>query len=205
MSEQQQAPTAAENSAWAEFRTPYNVDELKSFCTDDVERLFRINPYLEFNSWEKTGDNQFHVTGKNISQEEPFEFDYQLTVNTTDEGVRVNYQNSLKKSTLFKVEPHEKGSKMTIIDEYIELSEDEAKVRAGEVDRSLTIWAEYLLRYIITWKQWSWVAPWRWYMRRLWQPMKPMSRRIAYMLIWITVFEIALIALGVAIYFAEYA
>lgn len=199
------APTTAGNSAWAEFRTPYKVDELKAFCADDVERLFRINPYLEFNKWEKTADRHFHVTGKNISQEPAFEFDYELAVEETDDGLRVDYQNSLKKSTLFRIEADEKGSKMTVIDEYIDLSEGEAEARAGEVDRSLTVWAEYLLRYILTWRRWSWLAPWRWYMRRLWQPMKPMSRRITYMLIWITVFEMALIALGVAIYFAEYA
>jgi hypothetical protein len=42
-------------------------------------------------------------------------------------------------------------------------------------------------------------------MRRVWQPMKPTARRISYMLVWISLFEIALIALGVAIYFSEYA
>ena len=34
--------------------------------------------------------------------------------------------------------------------------------------------------------------------------MKPTARRITYILLWITVVEIALIALGVAIYFVEY-
>lgn len=202
---EQQAPTAAENSAWAEFRTPYNVEQLKSFCCDDVERLFRINPYLEFKKWERIAADKFHVIGKNISQSEPFEFDYELTVAAIDEGLRVEYKNSLKKCTLFKIGPDETGSKLTIVDEYLNLSETEAAARAGEVDKSLSTWAEYMLRYILTWKKWSWLAPWRWYMRRVWQPMKPMSRRITYMLIWITVFEIALIALGVAIYFAEYA
>ena len=200
----QQAPTTAENSAWAEFRTPFNVEQLRAFCVDDVERLFRINPYLEFKKWQKIDANIYHVTGKNISHATPFEFEHDLTVAETDEGLRVDYKNSLKKSTLFKIEPYEKGSKLTIVDEYQDLSEDEAQARAGEVDKSLTIWAEYLLRYILTWKKWSWLAPWRWYMRRVWQPMKPISRRITYMLIWITVFEIALIALGTAIYFNEY-
>jgi hypothetical protein len=35
--------------------------------------------------------------------------------------------------------------------------------------------------------------------------MKPAGRRITYMLLWITVVEFALIALGVGIYFVEYA
>lgn len=201
---EQAAPTKAENSAWAEFCTPLDVNKLKSFCRDDVERLFRINPYLEFKKWEKMADNQFHVTGKNISQAEPFDFDYEITVTETEQGLRVAYKNDLKLSTTFKVEPAEQGSKLIIIDEYINLSEEEAAARAKEIDQSLVTWANYLQRFIQTWKKWSWLSPWRWYMRRAWQPMKPMSRRITYMLIWITVFEMVLIALGVAIYFAEY-
>lgn len=199
------APTTAENSAWAEFITPMHVNKLKDFCRHDVERLFRINPYLEFNKWEKTADNQFHFTGKNISQLEPFEFDYEISVTETEQGLQVIYKNDLKLSTTFKVEPADMGSKLVIIDEYINLSEEEAATRSKEIDQSLTIWAKYLQRYILTWNKWSWISPWRWYMRRVWQPMKPMSRRITYMLIWITLFEIALVALGVAVYFAEYA
>lgn len=207
MSEQQAvvAPTTAGNSAWAEFRTPFNLEQLRAFCTEDVERLFRINPYLEFSKWEKTADKQCHVVGKNISHGEPVEFEHDISITETDDGIRVDYQNSLKKSTLFKCESLDGASKMTIIDEYIELSEEEMAEREKEVDRSLTIWGEYLLRYMLTWKKWSWLSPWKWYMRKVWQPMKPMSRRIVYMLWWITIFEIALIALGVAIYFAEYA
>ena len=41
-------------------------------------------------------------------------------------------------------------------------------------------------------------------MKRIWQPMKPMGRRITYILLWITVVELALIALGTAIYFVEF-
>jgi len=203
--DEQIAPTKAENSAWAEFATPFDVQKLKAFCVEDVERLFRINPYLEFTKWEKIADRQFHMVGNNISQGEPVEFDYEFTVAETDDGLKVTYKNALKLSTTFKVDVAEQGSKLTIIDEYADLSEKEAAERAKEVDQSLVTWANYLQRYMLTWKKWSWLSPWRWYMRKLWQPMKPMSRRICYMLWWITLFEIALIALGVAVYFAEYA
>ncbi len=201
---EQTTPVTAENSAWAEFKTPLEFNQLKTFCSD-VERLFRINPYLDFKQWQKTAANQFHVSGHNTSQGEPFEFEFDITVEDIGQGVRVTYNNSLKLTTTFKVEAAEQGSKLTIIDEYANISADEATARSNEVDKSLVAWANYLQRFILTWKKWSWLAPWRWYMRRIWQPMKPMSRRITYMLIWITVFEVALIALGVAIYFAEYA
>lgn len=201
---EQTAPTVAENAAWVEFNVPMQVDELKSFCSD-VERLFRINPHLEFTKWEKLGDKEFRIQGRNTSQEPSFDFDYEITVDDSQDDLRVLYKNYLKQSTTFKVDTSELGAKLTIVDEYTKLSEEDAKAREGEIDRSLEIWASYLQRFILTWTKWSWLSPWRWYMRRVWQPMKPMARRICYTLIWLTVFEIALLVLGVGIYYLEYA
>jgi len=104
-----------------------------------------------------------------------------------------------------KFEPSEHGSRLTIIDDYAGLSDDDRKNRLDEVDKSLTSWADYLQRFLVLWKRWSRSAIWRWYMRHVWQPMKPTGRRITYILLWITVVEIALVALGVAIYFVEFA
>ncbi|MEJ2181219.1 MAG: hypothetical protein P8Y28_12500, partial [Gammaproteobacteria bacterium] len=106
--------------------------------------------------------------------------------------------------SLFKIEPAPQGSKLTITDYYERLPAEEREQHLHEVDKSLVVWANYLQRYLITWSRWSRFAPWRWYMRRIWQPMKPTARRITYSLLWITVVEIALIALGVAIYFVEF-
>ena len=74
-----------------------------------------------------------------------------------------------------------------------------------EVDKSLALWAQYLQQYLINWQRWSRFRLRCWYIRRVWQPMKPAGRRITYMLLWITVVEIALITLGAAIYFVEFA
>jgi len=196
---------ATEDTVWAAFNTSMTAGQLTRFCQDDVERLFRINPYLEFSKFEQTGDKRFHMAGRNSSQEQAFEFDEEFEVEPLAEGMRVHYKHGLKKTTTFQVEPAAQGSKLTIVDDYQGLSESERQARLAEVDQSIVTWAEYLQRYILTWKQWSWLAPWRWYMQRVWKRLKPTGRRIAYMLIWITVFEIALIMLGVAIYFAEYA
>lgn len=204
MTELDVAPTAAENAAWVEFNIPMQVDELKLFCTD-IERMFRINPHLEFTEWEKLGENHYRVAGKNTSQEPAIEFGYEFTVDDSQDVLRVLYKDCLKLSTTFKAESSELGAKLTIIDEYHVLSDDEAKAREGEIDRSLEVWANYLMRYMLTWTKWSWLSPWRWYMQKVWLPMKPMARRITYTLIWITLFEMALIALGVAVYYAEYA
>lgn len=195
----------SEDAAWASINTPLSTEALKAFCSDDIERLFRINPMLEFKQWKALGDNRYLFSARNISQETPFEFETEVRIRKTENGLQAEYSGGLKSSTEFLIEDSETGSKLTITDRYDGLSEEDRKNRLGEVDKSIVVWAKYLQKFLIDWKKYSRFGLWRWYMRRIWQPMKPTGRRITYILLWITVVEIALIMLGVAIYFAEYA
>ena len=202
MNEQVTAP-ATEDAAWAAINTPLPVEALLGFC-QDVERLFRINPMLEFAGFETLGPLRYRMQGRNISQATPFEFDVNFSVQQLPDGLLVEYDEGIKSSTQFSVEPVEQGARLTITDRYERLPADEREQHLHEVDKSLVVWANYLQRYLLSWSRWSRFRLWRWYMRRIWQPMKPTARRITYSLLWITVVEIALIALGVAIYFAEF-
>ncbi len=197
------APITTEDAAWASVKTPLKLDELKAFCAD-IERLFRINPMLEFKQWEKLADDSYRMAVKNISQETPFELETELQLEYQADGITIHYSNGVKKKTVLQFEPSTEGSRLTIIDDYAGLSETERQEHLHEVDRSLTNWADYLQRYFILWQRWSRFGLWRWYMHSVWQPMKPTGRRITYILLWITVVEIALLALGTAIYFIEY-
>jgi len=195
---------AANDSAWASVNTPLSAAELKNFCRDII-RLYRINPMLEFKESKIISDNEFLFSGSNISHETPFDFEFNLTVKETGTGFEINYDKGIKSKTIFVVEEAETGSKLTITDYYDRMSEQERKSHLGEVDKSLVNWAEYLQRYIVMWKKWRWLGFWRWYMNKVWLPMKPTARRITYMIWWITLVEVSLIALGVGIYFAEFA
>ncbi|GMR05997.1 MAG: hypothetical protein BMS9Abin25_0578 [Gammaproteobacteria bacterium] len=200
---------AVDDAAWVSIITPLDVESLTSFC-QDVERLFRINPMLNFKNWQAVdGDeNRFLFSGQNISQDEPFDFNLTLSVKKLADGIEVNYQQGIKSSTTFKIEPlpddSDGKSKLTITDTYEGMSEHDRKEQLHTVDRSLTVWAKYLQKYIFNWYRFSRFAPWRWYMKRIWQPMNPSARRITYMLLLITFFEIILIGLGAMIFFLEY-
>ena len=193
-----------EDVAWASTNTPLTVSALNEFCTD-IERLFRINPMLEFELWDSRDENHFTFAGRNISQEQPFDFQFELSVSKLDNGFRIDYDKGIKSSTTFTIEPAPQGSKLTITDSYERLPPEERSTHIHEVDKSLVLWSQYLQQYLVNWQRWSRFRLWRWYMRRVWQPMKPAGRRITYMLLWISAAEIALIALGAAIYFIEYA
>lgn len=203
MAEEMDVANAADDAAWAVINTPLSVEELKLFC-QDTERLFRINPMLEFNAWERLSNDQYRMAVKNISQEEPFEVDVNISVQTNNDEIILSYSNGIKKYTTLKIEASEYGSKLTITDTYDELSEEQHQTSMNEVDRSLVNWADYLQRFLITWNKWSKLGLWRWYMRRVWQPMKPAGRRVTYMLLWITLVEVALITLGVGVYISEF-
>lgn len=201
---EQTVPADTEDAAWASLNTPLTIDELKIFCRD-IERLYRINPMLEFKHWQSLDNNRYLFSGTNISQQPAFDFESELVVDELTDGFQMKYSQGIKTSTTFKIEPAPQGSKLTIIDCYDGLSEEERKTRIHEVDKSIVIWASYLQKFLISWHKWSKLAPWRWYMNRVWQPMKPSSRRITYMLLWISLVEVALVALGAAIYLVEYA
>lgn len=203
MNDLAEAATAVNDAVWASINTPLSTDELMTFC-QDVERLFRINPMLEFNVWEKLSDNQYHMAVKNISQETPFEIDVKINIEQAADEIKIHYLSGIKKNTVLKIEPSEYGSKLIITDHYDDLSEEELQSRMAEVDKSIVNWANYLQRFLIMWNKWSKFGLWRWYMKRVWQPMKPTARRVTYMILWITLVEIALITLGVGIYLSEF-
>ena len=197
------APTESQDAAWASIQTPLDTSALHAFC-QDIERLFRINPYLEFETWEQRGENNYQFSGRNSSQDPAFEFALDLAVETSTDGLIIRYAQGLKNSTALQIEPADNGSKLTIIEDYSGSTETERNERLQEVDKSLTRWAGDLQSFLVTWHRWSRLSLWRWYMRRIWQPMKPSGRRIVYMFIWISIVEVALIALGAGLYWSEY-
>ena len=202
------SPVDANDAAWASINTPLHPDSLLVFI-QDIERLLRINPMLEFKKWDQLSTSHFFMAGRNISQETAFEFETDLHVKQLSNGIEIEYEQGIKSRTTFEVESvelenSEPGSKLTITDYYDRFDEEDGQNKLAEVDKSLVNWATDLQRYILKWQKWSRFGLWRWYMRRVWQPMKPTARRITYMLLWISVVEVALIALGAALYIAEY-
>ena len=190
--------TMPADAAWVVIETPLIPGDLAAFCRD-LERLFRINPYLEFRRWRGTAPGPIAAAFRNLSNQR--EFELQLVIERTSESdFTVRYDRGIKRSTRFEIEPSAGGSRLRITDEYREA--DGADI--GEVDKSLQAWGVALRDYLLREQRWRWCAPWRWYMRRVWVPMKPVARRITFIILMVTLAEIALIALVLAIYWIEH-
>ena len=194
--------TKATNKAWAEFKTPLSQEALLLFC-NDMEKLFRINPYLEVNKWETIEKNKYFIDFINHSQEPPFSLQTHLRVTNLSDGLQIYYENGIKSDTTIIAQAIPEGSKLVITDHYHPLNDDNVGLFSS-VDKSLTKWAEEIQSYLIYWQRWSWFLPWRFYKKHIWLLMKPSARRISYMLIFISLIEVMLIGLGVIIYFIEY-
>lgn len=185
--EQTESPAGThDDAAWVRIETSMPAVDLRAFI-DDVERLYRINPLLEITAFEPTGENRYRLVANNLSNEGSI--DVALAVTATDGAVKVAYGSGLKTATHFRVEAVPDGAHLFVTDIYGGGSADERRARAGEVDLSLNAWGRALHSYLGAWARWRWLAPWRWYMRRLWQPMKPSARRIVWMIWVISAFE----------------
>jgi hypothetical protein len=187
----------AEDAAWITIETPLSPLELQLFI-QDPERLFRINSLLEIYRWESMDDGRINIEALNLSNGK--RVNSELAIEAVDGGIRVSYDRLLKRSTSFQVEPSPaNGSKLIITDDYSGIAETEKRRRLDEVDRSLSQWGRDLHAYLQIWHRWSWLSPWRWYMQRVWQPMKPSARRITRWIVWITLAEMAVALLLIAI------
>ena len=177
----------AEDRAWATIQTTLRPAELREFCRD-LERLYRINPYIEFRAWQETAPGQVHTEFRNLSNQQDYSLDLRL-VPESDSTFSVRYAQGIKAATCFEIQATGSGSSLTITDDYSRLPAGERAQRLDEVDKSLPAWGQAVFDYLRRHQRWGRIAPWRWYMRRVWVPMKPSARRIVWLLYLITVVE----------------
>jgi hypothetical protein len=190
-----------QDAAWVSIDTPFNAIELRDFL-DDVERLYRINSMLVFENWEKISAQEYRLKLKNLSNGKLLETT--LNVDSSDDGISVSYQQGLRSTSTFRVESKDDGkARLVVTDDYSGTPMSEREKRLDEVDKSLVNWGNDLYRYLRQWKRWSWVPGWQWYMRKIWQPMKPMGRRIAYILFVISAAEMILFLLVFTVFRLE--
>ena len=193
---------ASSDAAWVSLQTTLPATALLELCRD-IEAIFRINPHYYFKSWRKTGPSAHALEFENQSNQTNNSVNIEVGA-TTAEGFTVSYDQGIKKRTVFCIEPTPQGGKLTVTDDYESIPEAERAQRLLEVDRSLQAWGEALQRYFLRQKRWSWLPGWRWYIRRVWIPMKPSARRIVWMLYLITAAEFAFFVLVILIWWNEH-
>ena len=194
-------PIASNDAAWATIDLPLPAHRVATECRD-LEAVFRVNPFWQFMEWRALGPDAFHAHLRNDSNEQELSTVIRRSAGPSA-GFTISYDHGLKRRTVFLLEDAPNGSRLTLVDDYDGTPAEERAGRAHEVDRSLLAWARALQRYLVRLKRWSWVPGWRWYMRRLWIPMKPTARRIVWLLYLITLAEFVVFLLVLLIYAIE--
>ncbi len=193
---------AGDDASWVAIDTPLGLDALRAFC-GDLERLYRINPYLEIRSWTPAGANAVRVDWRNLSNQQAVALELHRT-RESDDAFSIGFSAGLKRATHFRLEPAAAGSRLTITDRYDGLPQEERERRLAEVDKSLEAWGWALHAYLAREHRWGANPLWPWATRRFWLPLRPSSRRIGGLIVLVTLAEFAFFLLVALIWWSEH-
>lgn len=190
-----------EDFARVEISTPFNERWIHSFV-ENPQRILRINSLFEFTTFEEIDNKCWHMVGKNLSNDLPFDVTFETK--SAPSSILLTYRGWLKTSTELRIEKADNNTgRLIITDDYSGTAASERKQRIAEVDNSIIQWGNDIHRYLRQWKRWSWLPGWKSYMLRFWQGMKPSTRRICFMLIAITMAEFVIFLFVFLIFWLE--
>jgi hypothetical protein len=191
------AETPSENAAWVDIDLTQPAADV-AFYLQDVERLLRLNPYLEIRRFTPT-DGGFEIDA--LNEMNGLAVSQRLTFRTTGlRGYVLRYDTGLKQTTEVEVEPRGAGARLRIHETYRPPA-DEAEL--AQVDRSLTPWGQSIRRHFLGLARWGRLPGYRWWREGVWLRMRPRERRIARLLAWITALEFAFFLLVLAVFVTE--
>lgn len=176
----------ADNSAWVQAEIALPPAQLIEFLADS-ERLWRLNPYLAIESWRADDAGGFALVATNESNG----CRQALAVARTalpQGGFRYAYDQGLKRSTEFRVEPRGPGSLLTVTERYDPVDgPDDPRVK--ESDQSLLPWVAALRGHLAARARWGALPGWCWWHERFLPSMPPRQRRTTRLIVWTTVAE----------------
>jgi hypothetical protein len=195
------AGSALEDSVRAETSVPFSADDVYDFISD-IERLLRLNPHLEIDTWQRMSDGMRlaalnETTGRRIETV--------VRVETAGETrtIVLSYAAGLKQATTLTVEYGDGHGCRLVLTEHYPVIEDAQDPRIAEVDRSLVPWVDAIRRHLLGRQRWGWLPGWRWWHEQFIPGMAPRQRRIVRMIIWVSVLEFVVFLLIAAIFWTE--
>jgi len=182
--------------------TPLGLAELRRYCAD-VERLYRLNPYLEIQAWQPLATGGYRVAWRNLSNKQAATLELRLEPES-ENVFSIAYSKGIKRRTRFLLEPAPNGSRLVVTDDYASLPEEERVSRIAEVDKSLAAWGWALHAHLRREHRWGSNLLWRWTMHRFWLPMRPAARRVAMLIVLASLAEFVFFLLVALIWWIEH-
>lgn len=192
---------AHEDCARAETSIPIGADALFEFISD-IERLFRLNPHLAIEAWQRKPDGM-GFAALNETTGVRTETAVGVEVDGKKRTIVLRYAGGLKQATTLAIEDGDGHGCRLVVTEHYPVIVDTQDPRVAEVDRSLIPWVNAIRRHLLGRKSWGWLPGWRWWNEHFLPGMAPRQRRIVRMIIWISVLEFVVFLLVAAIFWAE--
>ena len=179
-----------DNAAWITISTKLSADSLLEFCSD-VERLYRLNPFLRIFSWQTLGKNKIQADWENQSMAMDSRTTTQFEMAYTNNEIQLKYLSGIKLATYLIIDATHNGSQLTIIDDYGDSKKN------TDVDKSLTAWGRSLKRFFDHYAYLHHIPFAKTIIDRYWIQFSPFTRRISYILVALTVIELIALLLFV--------
>lgn len=177
------------NAAWVRIPAYIDANALSNFCLN-IEKVFRLNPYLYIMQWH-TADDHADVFWQNHSTEIALQVNTRLTVESSKKEVCIRYQSGIKVATYFIIEATNAGADLIILDRYA----DDVDDSKSQVDKSIHAWGEALHRFFKHYKYLRLFPFMDRVINQFWIKLSPMARRVTYILFVVTVVEIVALLL----------
>lgn len=195
---------AVDNSAWVTLEIPVAPAALMRVL-NNIERLFRLNPYLDIKQWEGRAAGIFHFEALNEMNGVVYDLDVTLETQL-ERRLLLRYSQGLKEALEVSVEATTDPYKsiLTLREYYHKAEQALNQEQLKEIDHSLIPWGNTIRTYAQGMQRWHWCWPYRWYREKFWLVMRPTHRRIARMLLWVTVLEFIVFLFIFIIYWLEW-
>ncbi|MCX7156956.1 MAG: hypothetical protein NTW45_11020 [Rhodocyclales bacterium] len=190
-----------EDLARAETQVPIDADAMFEFASD-IERLLRLNPHLDIETWQRMPDGMRFVA-QNETTGQRIETAVRVETMRATRNIVLSYADGLKRATTLAVESGDGQGCRLVVTEHYPSIEDAQDPRVAEVDRSLIPWVNAIRRHLLDRKRWGWLPGWRWWHEGFMAGMAPRQRRIVRMIIWISVLEFVVFLFVAAIFWLE--
>lgn len=172
-----------ENAAWVTIPTKLSVDVLLEFCSN-VERLYRLNPYLKIFSWRALSKNTIKADWENHSMAVEARTTTQFEIKHSNNEIQLKYLSGIKQTTYLIIDVTRSGSQLTIIDDY-----GDSKI-STKVDKSLNAWGQSLKRFFDHYVCLHQIPFAKTIIDRYWIQFSPFTRRISYILVVLAAIEL---------------
>lgn len=193
----------AQDAAWVRADIPLAPREAFLFLAD-IERLFRLNPHLDISAWREMADRPATWKFNVWNETNGCRYDAMMTMSDVrkDRGFALNYDDGIKASSEFRIDPAGGGSTLTITEHYhpVRNPDDE---RLKDVDRSLAPWLASIRAHIAGIARYGWLPGYRWWTERCMLTMPLRQRRITRMIVWVSLLEFIVFLFVAAIFWLE--